>query len=233
MAGGAELTRPEMKVLAALRGGPLPLKELCKRVAADAELAELAVEELKKKGLVAVVEEKEGVAKITEAGLEAAEHGLPERRLISMAAAAGGRVAFDAAAHLLGSDFGAALSNAFKNRWVAVAHEGGTKYIVFTGAVEKSGRELLLERLAREREVKLAELEDNELEVLTGLEKDGYVAVEGERGALVRLTEEGETAAAQLPPLEAPPPKGLPLKMVLVVAAAALLLLALLFVWLW
>ena len=223
MASGADLTRLEMKVLAILKSGPLLLDELCKRVAADAELAKLTMERLEKKGLITIVEEKSGIAKITEAGVAAAEEGLPERRLVSMLVASGGKVAFDAAARSLGRKFGTALSRAFKNRWVTVAYQGGLKYIVFTGAVEKSARELMLERLAREGELQLSELGVEELKTLSELEKEGYVTVEGGRKVLVRLTEKGEEEAAQLPPLEAQLVRGVVLKKALLAALAGLL----------
>jgi hypothetical protein len=150
-----------------------------------------------------------------------------------MVVKSGGKVAFDAAARVLGGDFGAALSRALKSGWLTMSVEGGARYIVFNGNVEKSPRESLLEKLASARELPVSELSPEELEVLAELERENYVIVEGGRRVVVKLTARGEEEAAKLPPLEAlvaPPAEG-PSRRVLVAAALAVLLALLLLLW--
>lgn len=189
-------------------------EELAAAAGLSPDQARRGIEWLRHKGLAGVDESSESIVSIGPAGGGAAaagkaggnkKGGLPERRLLGLLGAAGGRpVAASELQRSMGADFGPAIGIARRGGWARAGPGGavelaGGQY----GAADESisVHERLLERLAKAGEagVPAGSLPGAEAAALASLRRrPGYVSERTSKSRTVRLTAEGGQEAARL-----------------------------------
>ncbi len=146
------------------------------------------IEWLKFKNLVSINESSRSTVRLASEGKAAAEHGLPERRLVD--AVKEGKTMISevlAAGAIRNEEVNAAIAGARRNQWIRI-EEG--RMFVTADAEKKSAEELLLAKL--ESAVDVSQLNPEERKALDQIKKrPNYVEVREEKEFAISLTETG------------------------------------------
>jgi phenylalanyl-tRNA synthetase alpha chain len=128
-------------------------------------------------------------------GKRGVSEGLPERRLVRMLEASGGKMDLQTLTKKMGSEFSVALGMARKNDWVKLFD--GTVGLNDSKWKEKEKEECLLEKIQKIERVSAAEFSSQEIDVLHSLQKrhKGLIVELAQKKVRLRVTARGIEAS--------------------------------------
>ncbi len=160
------VTEGELRLLEALaKLGKASLEEAAREAGLSLSSAASYAESLKEKGLVRISERRVLEFKPTEEGIERAEKGLPELRVVEFVKSRGGRVELSELREALGSDAGLGLGQARRRGWIRI-DKGAVE--LTAAPEEKPEEQRILKELARAGALQL-EVDDPRIGVLREL----------------------------------------------------------------
>ncbi len=196
----ATLSSIERSILKALAMDDLvTIEKLAQATGLEPDQIRRGIEWLKFKGLISVVENSTFVYSLTQDGLAAAEHGLPERRLLNAVSAGRLTIADVLASGVLQEqEINAAIANAKRNRWIEFTKNVSGSIIKPSISSTQSPEEKLLQKLAQGNleHSMLSEQEKTALDLLR--KRPGYIVGKEIKTTKVSLSESGKRLGLSL-----------------------------------
>ncbi len=197
MSGSAPLHPIERDILKSLaEAGSMPIEKLVSITHLDIDQVRRGVEWLKFKSMISVEESSSFIVSLTQRGQDAAESGLPERKLVGAMKGGTDTVERVLQSGVLNKDeVNAAVSAARRNGWIKFS-DGGRMTV--SGAEGHSPEESILQKL-RNGSAELAALEEEERRAVELLKKrPDYITLKEAKQTRISITPAGKEVLRKL-----------------------------------